>query len=65
MIIIKQCSDLCNLNSYPDVYLSLSTNEIMSLEGGEINVTVYIMNSVMRDRDVEVNVTIDSNNAGT
>ncbi len=60
MIIIKHCSDLCNLNSYPVVYLFLSTNEIMSLEGGEIKVTVYILNSVMRDRDVEVNVTIDA-----
>ncbi|XP_064388044.1 uncharacterized protein LOC135336225 isoform X3 [Halichondria panicea] len=46
------------------VSLFLSTNEIMSLEGGEISVAVYVdMESPVRNRDVQVNVTIDYNNA--
>ncbi len=44
----------------------MSTNEIMSLEGGEISVAVYVdMEPPVRNRDVQVNVTIDYNNAGT
>ena len=37
----------------------------MSLEGGEISVTVYVDMSTVHNRDVQVNVTIDYNNAGT